>query len=67
MAEAERPAWTVGFDNDRCMTLFDSEQDAIDFAHIDSQLESVAAVVLRHNPDGTVTVVAEFPREALDG
>ena len=53
--------WAVGFDNERVAT-FDNEEAAVEFAHVDSQLEGVTAVVVRHDPDGTATVIAEYIR-----
>jgi hypothetical protein len=55
--------WVVGTDRDDEFTArFDSEPAAIAFAEVDSQLEDRTAVVIRHDPDGTATVVAEFLR-----
>lgn len=59
--ESSFPLWTVGFDDERVGT-FDNERAALDFAHFDSQLEGVTAVVVRHDADGTMTVIAEFVR-----
>jgi hypothetical protein len=52
--------WTVGFDDER-VAAFASEEAAIRFAEIDSQLEGVTAVVTRHDPDGSITILTEFP------
>lgn len=61
VGESNFPRWTVGFDDER-VGVFATEQEALDFAHFDSQLEGVTAVVARHDADGTMTVIAEFVR-----
>lgn len=55
--------WSVGVDDDReSVWTFENEDEAMRFAHFDSQLEDACAVVLRWNLDGPSTVVAEFVR-----
>ena len=55
--------WTVGTDrDDEAAFRFDSEQAAVQFARFDSELENRTAVVIRHDSDGTATVLAEFVR-----
>lgn len=51
----------VGFDDER-VAKFDDEQDAIEFAHFDSQLENTAAVVTKVHDNGTIEAIALFDR-----
>jgi hypothetical protein len=55
--------WTVSFDDDYERVFhFDDEASAVEFAEIDAQLEGVLAVVGRHDPDGTTTVLRVIDR-----
>lgn len=53
--------YLVGFDGER-VARFDTEAEALVFAEFDSQLENVTAIVMRADPDGVFTVLAEFVR-----
>lgn len=59
----QSPRWVVGTDrDDEFSIVFDNEQAALYFAEFDSQLSERTAVVARHDPDGMMTVIAEFVR-----